>query len=188
MEILPTEIADVILIRPRVFGDARGWFLETWQQERYQEAGLPAGFVQDNVSFSQQGVLRGLHYQYPRGQGKLVQVLAGKVFDVAVDIRRGSPTFGRSVCAELSDENHCQMYIPPGFAHGFCVLTPTALFAYKCTEFYLPDQEGGVAWNDPDLAIEWPVESPSLSEKDRRYVPLKEIDPDSLPVYEGGAG
>lgn len=185
MEILQTDIPDVLLIKPNVFGDQRGWFLENWQRIRYEQAGVPAEFVQDNVSFSQQGVLRGLHYQHPRGQGKLVQVLAGRVFDVAVDIRRGSPTRGRHVSAELSDENHCQLYIPPGFAHGFCVLSPTALFAYKCTEFYLPDQEAGLAWNDPDLAIEWPIENPSLSDKDRRYGPLKEIPAEKLPVYPG---
>ncbi len=184
MEILPTSIPEVLLIRPAVFGDARGWFLETWQQKRYAELGLPA-FVQDNVSFSQQGVLRGLHYQHPHGQGKLVQVLQGRVFDAAVDIRVGSPTFGRYVCAELSSDNHLQMYIPPGFAHGFCVLSETALFSYKCTDFYMPDCEGGVCWNDPEIGIAWPIAEPILSAKDSRYGPLRQICPSRLPRYEG---
>lgn len=187
MEILQTEIPDVLLIQPDVFGDSRGWFLETWQQIRYAKAGLPATFVQDNVSFSRKGVLRGLHYQHSQGQGKLVQVLAGKVYDVAVDIRRDSPTFGRHVFAVLTDENHYQLYIPPGFAHGFCVLSETVLFFYKCTEFYLPNQEGGVLWNDPDLSINWPVQNPSLSDKDQRYCPLKEIPLEKLPHYTEGA-
>ncbi|MEJ5260249.1 MAG: dTDP-4-dehydrorhamnose 3,5-epimerase [Anaerohalosphaeraceae bacterium] len=183
MEILPTSIPEVLLIRPAVFGDARGWFLETWQQKRYAELGLPS-FVQDNVSFSQRGVLRGLHYQHPHGQGKLVQVLQGRVFDAAVDIRVGSPTFGRYVCAELSSDNHLQMYIPPGFAHGFCVLSETALFSYKCTDFYRPDCEGGVCWNDPEIGIAWPIAEPILSAKDSRYGPLRQISPSRLPVYE----
>lgn len=185
MEILPTSIPEVLLIRPAVFGDARGWFLETWQQKRYAELGLPA-FVQDNVSFSQRGVLRGLHYQHPHGQGKLVQVLQGRVFDVAADIRVGSPTFGQYVCAELSSDNHLQMYIPPGFAHGFCVLSETALFSYKCTDFYRPDCEGGVCWNDPEIGVAWPIEGPILSAKDSRYGPLRQIPPSCLPRYEGG--
>lgn len=186
MEIIQTGIPDVLLLKPKVFGDSRGWFLETWQRSRYEELGIPGTFVQDNVSFSQKGVLRGLHYQNPRGQGKLVQVLLGKVFDVAVDIRAGSPTFGLHVSSDLSGENHHQMYIPPGFAHGFCVLSQTALFAYKCTEFYLPDQESGVLWNDPELAIDWPAENPILSDKDCRYSPLREIPSEKLPRYTGG--
>lgn len=185
MEILPTSIPEVLLIRPQVFGDARGWFLETWHQQRYAQLGLPA-FVQDNVSFSQRGVLRGLHYQHPHGQGKLVQVLQGSVFDVAVDIRVGSPTFGRYVSAELSADNHLQLYIPPGFAHGFCVLSEMAVFAYKCTDFYQPDCEGGVCWNDPELGIDWPIREPILSSKDSRYSPLRQIPPSRLPGYEGG--
>lgn len=183
MEILPTSISEVLLIRPNVFGDARGWFLETWQQKRYADLGLPM-FVQDNVSFSQHGVLRGLHYQHPHGQGKLVQVLQGRVFDAAVDIRVGSPTFGRYVCAELSSDNHLQMYIPPGFAHGFCVLSETAVFSYKCTDFYMPDWEGGICWNDPEIGIAWPIEKPILSAKDSRYGPLRRIPHSRLPAYE----
>jgi dTDP-4-dehydrorhamnose 3,5-epimerase len=183
MELLETSIPEVLLIRPKVFGDARGWFLESWQQQRYAELGLPP-FVQDNVSFSGRGVLRGLHYQHPHGQGKLVQVLAGTVFDAAVDIRVGSPTFGRYVSAELSSENHLQLYIPPGFAHGFCVLSETAVFAYKCTDFYMPACEGGVCWNDPDIGIDWPIREPILSAKDSRYGPLRQIPASNLPVYE----
>jgi dTDP-4-dehydrorhamnose 3,5-epimerase len=186
MEILQTPIPEVLLIQPPYFGDPRGWFLETWQQTRYAQAGVPTEFVQDNVSFSQKGVLRGLHYQHPRGQGKLVQVLQGEVFDVAVDIRVGSPTFGRHAAARLSHENHRQMYIPTGFAHGFCVLSDTALFAYKCTEFYLPECEGGILWNDPDLGIDWPLDKPILSAKDTRSAPLRSVPLDRLPKYSGG--
>ena len=184
MKVRPMPIRDVLLIEPTVSGDSRGWFLESWQQKRYEEIGLPA-FVQDNVSFSQQGVLRGLHYQYPHGQGKLVQVLEGRVYDAVVDIRLGSPTFGHYTAAELSSENHYQLYIPPGFAHGFCVLSSTALFSYKCTDFYHPECEGGVCWNDSDIGIVWPVNEPILSAKDKRWCPLREIPVCRLPVYEG---
>lgn len=186
MQIIETDIDDVKIIAPDVFGDARGFFMESWNQQRYARAGLDMNFVQDNVSFSGKGVLRGLHFQHPQGQGKLVQVLRGEVLDVAVDIRVGSPTFGQSVCVVLSQENHQQFYVPVGFAHGFCVLSETALFSYKCTEFYNPDTEGSVLWNDPDLAIDWPVDSPQLSEKDLKGIRLKDIPKDRLPVYEGG--
>ena len=184
MEILQTVIPEVVLLKPRAFGDPRGWFLETWQQVRYSDFGVPMRFVQDNVSFSQRGVLRGLHYQYPHPQGKLVQVLQGEVFDVALDIRIGSPTFGRHVSAHLSGDNHHQMYIPEGFAHGFCVLSETALFSYKCTEFYKPECEGGILWNDPELEIKWPIDNPSLSLKDSRFLTLKQTSQDLLPRYE----
>jgi dTDP-4-dehydrorhamnose 3,5-epimerase len=187
MKVTKLSIPEVLLLEPRAFGDSRGWFLETWQVRRYAEAGVPERFVQDNVSRSQRGVLRGLHYQHPHGQGKLVQVLLGQVYDVAVDIRVGSPTFGRWVSATLSDENHRQMYIPPGFAHGFCVLSEEAVFSYKCTDFYCPDCEGGVLWNDPEIGIEWPIAEPRLSEKDRRYLPLRQIPKDGLPVYGGAS-
>lgn len=185
MKVTQLAIPDVIRLEPRAFGDGRGWFLETWQSQRYAEQGLPTQFVQDNVSCSQRGVLRGLHYQHPHGQGKLVQVLKGEVYDVAVDIRVGSPTFGRYVGASLSEANHHQLYIPPGFAHGFCVVSKEAVFSYKCTDFYSPGSEGGVLWNDPEIGIEWPIREPVLSAKDEQFMPLREIPQERLPVYEG---
>ncbi len=184
MEFIATAIPDVILVKPRVFGDHRGFFMETWQQRRYAEAGMPEQFVQDNISLSRQGILRGLHYQHPQGQGKLVYVLQGEVYDVAVDIRIGSPTFGRWVGETLSADNKRQLYIPPGFAHGFCVTSDTALFAYKCTEFYNPAAEGCVRWDDPEIGITWPVRSPSLSDKDRAAPPLKDISRDRMPIWQ----
>lgn len=185
MNVIKTDIEDVLIFEPKVFGDKRGFFMETWSLNRYTEAGLNAEFVQDNVSSSAKGVLRGLHYQYPQPQGKLVQVLRGEVLDVAVDIRVGSPTFGKAVTCVLSEDNHRQFYIPEGFAHGFCVMSELALFSYKCTDFYNPKTEGGVLWNDPDLGIKWPVDNPSLSEKDQSCQCLKDIPKDQLPVYEG---
>src|SRR5690606_18736040 len=166
--------------------DARGFFLESWHQARYAEAGLPP-FVQDNVSRSSRGTLRGLHAQEPFGQGKLVQVLDGEVFDVAVDIRVGSPTFGRWAGEFLSAANHRQIYIPPGFAHGFCVTSERAIFAYKCTEFYHPETEFSIAWNDPDLNIAWPVDAPIVSQKDARAARLKDIARDRLPSFRGSS-
>jgi dTDP-4-dehydrorhamnose 3,5-epimerase len=183
MRATPTELPGVVIIEPQVFGDQRGFFLETWSQMRYAEAGLPSAFVQDNVSLSARGVLRGLHFQNPKTQGKLVTVLQGEVYDVAVDIRLGSPHFGRWAGVLLSGENHRQLYIPPGFAHGFCVTSETALFMYKCTDFYSPEAERGVMWNDPDLGIRWPVERPTLSAKDSHYQKLRDIDRSILPVY-----
>jgi dTDP-4-dehydrorhamnose 3,5-epimerase len=180
MKITPQRIADVLLFEPRVFADARGYFLETHNAARYTEAGLPV-FVQDNVSQSRRGVVRGLHYQHPNGQGKLVMALVGEIFDVAVDIRRSSPTFGRWVSALLSEETHAQLYIPPGFAHGFCALSETALVAYKCTTAYAPAAEGTVLFSDPDLAIAWPVAEPLLSDKDRAGHRLRDIPADRLP-------
>jgi len=146
-----TKLPGVLVLEPDVFSDERGFFLETWNSARYEDAGVPGPFVQDNVSFSKKGILRGLHFQHPQSQGKLVQVLSGEVVDVAVDIRVGSVTFGQWVSEVLSDANHRQMYIPPGFAHGYCVTSETALFSYKCTAFYNPAAEGGIIWNDPDL-------------------------------------
>ncbi len=178
----------MIIFEPRVFADSRGQFIETWSRQRYIDAGIDAEFVQDNVSYSAKGTLRGLHYQHPNGQGKLVQAVAGEVFDVTVDIRLGSPTFGKSVSAILSKENHKQMYVPPGFAHGFCVLSDIAVFSYKCTDYYDQASEGGVLWNDPDLAIDWPVSDPMLSDKDAKYAPLKDIDQKLLPRYEDTNG
>ena len=174
----------VILIEPRVFRDDRGYFLETWSRQRYQEAGLPADFVQDNLSYSKAGVLRGLHYQHPTAQGKFVSVLRGEVFDVAVDIRRGSPTFGKWEGFVLSAENGRQLYVPEGFAHGFVVTSEDALFSYKCTAPYDPAAEGSVAWDDPALGISWPVSAPTLAAKDRAAPRLGDIPPDRLPGLE----
>ena len=180
MKAVPTSIQDVVIIEPKVFGDARGFFMELWNRERYREAGLDWNFVQDNVSLSRRGILRGLHFQNPAAQGKLVFVLQGEVFDVAVDIRRSSPTFGRWHGLNLSAENKKQFFIPPGFAHGFAVLSETALFAYKCTEYYAPQNELTLAWNDPDIGIQWPLESPQLSEKDACGPRLKDLPKDRL--------
>lgn len=185
MKVIATGLPGVMIIEPKVFGDARGFFMETWNQARYGQYGLPVVFVQDNLSFSQRGVLRGLHFQNPKAQAKLVYVLQGEVFDVAVDIRLGSPTFGQSVGVTLSSENKRQFYIPEGFAHGFCVTSETVLFAYKCTEIYQPQSEYGVSWDDPDLGIPWPIEKPLLSEKDLIYPRLRDIEPRLLPKFMG---
>ena len=182
MRVTQTKLAGVLIIEPDVFGDARGFFIETFSSKRYGEAGLSQPFVQDNISFSTKGALSGLHFQNPHAQGKLVQVLSGEVFDVAVDIRIGSPSFGQWFGETLSAENHKQMYIPPGFAHGFCVLSDNALFSYKCTDYYSPSTEGGIIWNDPDIGITWPVTAPLVSKKDVGYSRLKDIPKDKLPV------
>jgi dTDP-4-dehydrorhamnose 3,5-epimerase len=183
MKVIETKLPGVIILEPDVFGDDRGFFLETWNQKRYEDAGIREPFVQDNVSFSRKGIIRGLHFQNPQSQGKLVQVLSGEVMDVVVDIRVGSPTFGRWIGEVLSGENHRQMYIPPGFAHGYCVTSETALFSYKCTDFYNPATERGIIWNDPDLNIDWPVQEPLLSSKDAAYSGLKDLPPDMLPHF-----
>ncbi|MBF0461997.1 MAG: dTDP-4-dehydrorhamnose 3,5-epimerase [Magnetococcales bacterium] len=175
-QFFPTRIPAVMTIEPRVFGDHRGCFLESWQRDKFAAGGVEATLVQDNLSESTQGTLRGLHYQIRQPQGKLVQVLAGEVFDVAVDLRQSSPTFGQWVGERLSWQNKRLLWIPPGFAHGFYVLSPTALFAYKCTEFYAPEQERTIAWNDPDLGIAWPLLPdlpPALSPKDRAGVAFR---------------
>ena len=185
MKVIATELPGALLLEPKVFGDARGFFLETWQAARYREAGLPERFVQDNHSRSRCGVLRGLHYQLTQPQGKLVWVTRGAVFDVAVDIRRGSPTFGRWYGCVLDDVDHRQLYIPPGFAHGFCVLSEEADFFYKCTDYYHPPSERGIAWDDPDIGIEWPLREMSLSDKDQDNRRLAAQIPENLPVYEG---
>jgi dTDP-4-dehydrorhamnose 3,5-epimerase len=178
-----TAIPGVWILEPKVFGDARGFFMETWQRRRYADLGLPE-LVQDNLARSARGVLRGLHVQHPHAQGKLVQVLEGEVFDVAVDIRRGSPWYGHSVTVTLSGESRRQFWIPPGFAHGYYVTSDTALFAYKCSDYYHPETELAVRWDDPDLAIDWPLAgAPLLSEKDRTAPRLAEIAPERLPVY-----
>ncbi len=169
MHFEPTEIPEVILIRPRVFGDDRGYFLESWEESKFAAAGLPLRFVQDNHSRSVRRTLRGLHYQIRQAQGKLVRVVSGTVFDVAVDIRRSSPTFGRWVGVELSEENHHMLWVPPGFAHGFVVLSKSADFLYKCTDFYAPAHERVIRWDDADLAIDWrlsPGDAPLVASRD----------------------
>ncbi|WP_224245728.1 dTDP-4-dehydrorhamnose 3,5-epimerase [Hyalangium gracile] len=184
MKVIPTEIPGVLILEPKVFGDERGFFLETFHAKRYADAGIPGPFVQDNYSRSVKGTLRGLHFQEPQPQGKLVQVVAGAVYDVAVDIRKGSPTFGKWVGVELSSENKRQFWVPPGFAHGFCVLSESADFQYKCTALYAPEHERAIIWNDPDLAIPWPISgAPKLSAKDAAAPRLK--DAPVLPVYAG---
>ena len=181
MKINKIELEGVFIIEPDVFADARGFFMETYHQNRYREMGIDVTFVQDNLSFSRQGTLRGLHFQYPRAQAKLVQVIQGKVLDVIVDIRRGSPTFGRWAGIRLSDQNQKQLFVPENFAHGYCVLSDTAIFTYKCSEFYSPEFEKGFCWSDPDIGIEWPIKDPVLSDKDSRYPVLKHIPDDALP-------
>ncbi len=175
MKVIETALPGVLIIEPRVFSDARGFFIETFQVERYREIGITQPFVQDNHSRSPHGVLRGLHYQKTRPQGKLVRVSRGAVYDVAVDVDPKSPTFGRYVGVELSDDNHRQIWIPPGYAHGFCVLSALADFEYKCTDLYFPEDEGGVIWNDPDVAIPWPISAPRLSDKDTRNPTLRDL-------------
>lgn len=175
MNVIQTNISGLIVIEPRVFGDSRGFFIETFQTKRYREIGIPLDFVQDNLSRSSKGVLRGLHFQRNHPQGKLVQVVRGAVFDVAVDVRRDSSSFGQWHGVTLSDENHRQFYLPPGMAHGFCVLSDTADFAYKCTDYYHPEDEGGIIWDDPDIDIRWPITDPVVSDKDARNPYFKEI-------------
>lgn len=182
MNVIETAIPGVLIIEPKVWGDERGYFLETYRANRYTEIGIPAPFVQDNQSFSRKGVLRGLHVQHPNAQGKLIQVLAGEVFDVAVDIRRSSPTFGNWVGVTLSGENKRQFWIPAGFAHGFLVTGNHALFMYKNTAYYSPEHELSIRWDDPELGIDWPVTgTPELSMKDRDAACLKEIPLARLP-------
>ena len=185
MKVIETPLAGLLIIEPKVFGDERGFFLETWSRKRYQEVGINVDFVQDNLSFSRHGVLRGLHFQNPQAQGKLVYVLQGEVFDVAVDIRKGSPTFGRWHGVVLSGENKRQFWVPTGFAHGFCVTSESALFCYKCTELYAPPHEKSISWDDPTLAIDWPVTDPQVSDKDRLAPLLADIDPTHLYDFHG---
>ena len=175
----PTEIPDVIQIEPHLFGDARGFFMETYQHRKFAEGGIAAEFVQDNHSGSRQGILRGLHYQIRQPQGKLVRIVVGEVYDVAVDLRRSSPTFGQPVAARLSSENKLQMWIPPGFAHGFYVLSEWAEVVYKATDYYAPEWERTLLWNDPALHIEWPLDGnhpPILSAKDAQGKPLSQAE------------
>ncbi|MFA7593670.1 MAG: dTDP-4-dehydrorhamnose 3,5-epimerase [Thiohalobacteraceae bacterium] len=184
MKVIETELPGVLIVEPTVHGDERGFFQETYHAQRYAEAGIALPFVQDNHSRSGPGILRGLHYQLRHPQGKLVRVTQGAAFDVAVDIRTGSPTFGRWVGVTLSEENFRQLYVPPGFAHGFCALSARVDFLYKCTDYYRPDDERGVIWNDPDIGIVWPVVDGDyrLSDKDRRNPRLRDLDAD-LPRY-----
>lgn len=182
MRFLPTELPGVVLVEPDVYRDGRGFFYEAWNEQRYREGGVDARFVQDNFSRSAGGALRGLHAQLDPAQGKLVRVASGRVWDVAVDIRVGSPTFGRHAAAELSDDNFRQLWIPPGFAHGFCVLSEAADFEYKVTAPYRREGEIAVSWNDPELAVPWPLETPVLSERDASAPPLAALR-DRLPRY-----
>jgi dTDP-4-dehydrorhamnose 3,5-epimerase len=184
MKVTPTALPEVLLIEPAVFGDARGYFYESWSGRRFEEQGLPLMFVQDNVSRSQRGILRGLHLQSPpSAQGKLVSVLLGEVYDVAVDARAGSPSFGKFIAERLSAENKRQLYIPPGFAHGFVVTSDEAIFTYKCTAYYDPKLELSVLWNDPALGIPWPVEAPGLSGKDAAGLRLADVPRERLTPY-----
>jgi dTDP-4-dehydrorhamnose 3,5-epimerase len=183
MNVFSTNLAEVLIVEPKVFGDARGFFVETWHKGRYHEAGLTADMVQDNLSRSAHGVLRGLHFQFPQMQTKLVYVLDGEIFDVAVDVRVGSPTFGRWTSMRLSAENKRQMYVPEGFAHGFCVLSDGATVAYKCSAPYAPQYDRGIAWNDPRPAIEWPIAQPTLSDKDAKLPRLGDVPAECLPKY-----
>lgn len=181
MIVTPTPIPEVLLVEPKIFRDHRGYFYESWNETRAQACGLPSQFVQDNISYSSAKVLRGLHYQHPRGQGKLVSVLQGEVFDVAVDVRRGAPTFGRWVGYHLSAENHRQLYIPPGFAHGFCVISNGAVFSYKCTDYYHPGGEFTIRFDDPAIGVRWPIADPVLSAKDAAGFFLADLADEQLP-------
>ena len=183
MNVIETDLEGVLIVEPDVFKDQRGYFLETHNQRRYQEAGIEDVFVQDNLSYSVQGTLRGMHYQLKKPQAKLVQAISGQIYDVVVDIRVGSPTFGKWFGAELSQENKRQLFVGPGLAHGFCVLSQSAVVTYKCTDFYDPQDEGGLLWSDPDLGIDWPVKEPILSPKDGASPRISELGPDRLPKY-----
>ncbi len=183
MKITEIELTGVKIVEPDVFPDDRGYFMEIYQQNRYREFGIDISFVQDNLSYSTKGTLRGLHFQNPNSQAKLVQVIQGEVLDVIVDIRRGSSTFGCWSGVRLSEENHRQLFIPEGFAHGYCVLSDKAIFTYKCSDFYTPECEKGVLWSDPDIGIDWPLKVLTLSEKDGRYPLLKNIPNENLPEY-----
>ncbi len=184
-----TTLPGVLLFQPQVFRDDRGFFTENWQLERYASAGLPERFVQDNLSFSRRGVLRGFHYQHPRAQGKLITALRGEIYDVAVDIRRGSPHFGSWTGAILSEANGRQMYVPAGFAHAFVVTGEDALVLYKCTDYHDPASEGAIRWDDPDLAVAWPLAAPLISSRDAAAPRLREVPSERLPIWDAaGSG
>lgn len=180
MRVTESRLRGLLLIEPEVRSDERGFFVETFSRERYREAGISADFVQDNHSRSSAGTLRGLHYQLPPGQAKLVRCARGRIYDVAVDIRRSSPTFGQYESFELDDVRHRQLYVPPGFAHGFCALTPEADVAYRVSSYYDAAVEMGIAWDDPNLGVEWPVDAPLVSDRDRRLPRLGDVDPAEL--------
>jgi len=184
MKIISTNLPGVIVFEPKKFGDKRGFFLETFRADVLSDAGINEQFVQDNHSRSSKGVLRGLHYQMTQTQGKLVRVATGSVFDVAVDVRYGSPTFGQWYGTQLDEENMRMMYVPPGYAHGFVGLSETTDFIYKCTNYYHPESEQGIAWDDPDIGIEWPIAEVALSEKDKNNVRLKDQTSDKLPDFQ----
>jgi dTDP-4-dehydrorhamnose 3,5-epimerase len=183
MKIIEIELPGVKIIEPDIYPDGRGYFMEIYQLNRYRELGIDVSFVQDNLSFSTRGTLRGLHFQHPHSQAKLVQVIQGEVLDVIVDVRRGSPTFGHWSGVGLSEENHRQLFVPGGFAHGYCVLSDKAVFTYKCSDFYAPECEKGVLWSDPEIGVDWPKKTPMLSEKDAQYPLLKNIPNQDLPEY-----
>ncbi|MET4676143.1 MULTISPECIES: dTDP-4-dehydrorhamnose 3,5-epimerase [unclassified Luteibacter] len=183
MKFIETALPGCIVIEPQVFGDSRGFFYESYNEAKYREAGIDRRFVQSNVSRSARGVLRGLHYQWPHPQGKLVSVLEGEVYDVAVDIRRGSPTFGQWAGVMLTAENHRHFWIPEGFAHGFCVVSEYATFSYQCTDLYNAQADGGVRWNDPAIGVDWPISEPLLSDKDTKAPLLADIAEDRLPEF-----
>jgi len=183
MKLIETGIPGLVVVEPEVYGDSRGFFMETWNSDRYGACGLPDRFVQSNISRSAAGVIRGLHYQHPCAQGKLVSVLEGRVYDVAVDIRSDSPTFRQWAGVELSASNHRQLYLPEGFAHGFCVLGDSALLSYLCTTQFNAEYDAAIAWNDPDIGIEWPIENQSLSERDRKAPRLRDVPVDHLPHF-----
>lgn len=185
MKVTETSLPGVLVIEPKVFGDSRGFFYESYNQAAYRAAGLDLRFVQSNVSRSSRGVLRGLHYQWPHPQGKLVSVLEGEVYDVAVDIRRGSPTFGQWAAAMLTADNHRHFWIPEGFAHGFCVVSEFATFSYQCTDLYDPKADGGIRWDDASIGIDWPLSDPTLSDKDARAPLLADVPEARLPEYRG---
>ncbi len=182
MRVIETTLPGALILEPQVFGDARGYFYESYNEAKYRAAGVDHRFVQSNVSRSARGVLRGLHYQWPNPQGKLVSVIEGEVYDVAVDIRRGSPNFGKSVGVMLTADNHRHFWVPEGFAHGFCVLSEFATFSYQCTALYDPKADAGIRWNDASLGIDWPISAPLLSDKDSRTPLLQDVDPERLPV------
>ena len=183
MKLLKTSLEGVAILEPQAFEDNRGYFMETYQEVRYRDLGIEVRFVQDNLSYSREGTLRGLHYQYPRAQDKLVQVIIGEIFDVAVDIRRESPTYGQWTSALLSDKNHHQLFVPVGFAHGFLVLSATAYVLYKCSDYYSPETEGGILWSDRDLGIQWPIQDPLVSPKDTAHPRLRHVPRHRLPAF-----
>jgi dTDP-4-dehydrorhamnose 3,5-epimerase len=183
LKFIETDIPGVVIIEPAVFNDGRGYFLETYHYNKYSEKGLDLNFVQDNHSHSVKGTLRGLHYQLNHAQGKLMYAVKGEIFDVAVDIRRGSPDFGKWTGVILSGENKRQLFLPPGFAHGFCVMSEEADIIYKCTDFYAPDDEYGIIWDDPEVGIDWPITDPNLSDKDSKFKKIKNIPEHNLPLY-----